>query len=100
MVLQEIAVGSLAHPVGVGADGQEGGPGAKVAEEFALDLGVGGRAWFAGRSASPNEANAYIGGLDPGTVGKEEVAEDDGAGDAERSLRILVALLDAILESS
>ena len=91
---------TLAHPVGVGADGQEGGPAAKVAEEFALDLGVGGRAWFAGRSASPNEADAYIGRLDPGTVGKEEVAEGDGVGDAERSLRIFVALLDAILESS
>src|SRR5579864_322386 len=100
MALKEIAVGSLAHPVGVGADGQEGGPAAKVAEEFALDLSVGGRAWFARRSTSPNEADAYIGGLDPGTVGEEEVAEGDGASDAEWSLRIFVALLDAILENS
>ena len=90
---------TLAHPVGVVVDGQEGGPAAKVAEEFALDLGVGGRAWFAGRSASPNEADAYIGRLDPGTVGKEEVAEGDGVGNAERGLRIFVALLDAIFES-
>ena len=93
-------MGTVAHPVGVGADGQEGGPGAEVAQEFALDLGVGGRAWFAGRNASPNEADAYIGGLDPGTVAEKEVAEGDGVGDAERSLRIFVALLDAILESS
>ena len=97
-VLQEIAVGSLAHPVGVVVDGQEGGPAAKLAEEFALDLGVGGRAWFAGRNASPNQANAYIGGLGPGTIGKEEVAEGDGVGNAERGLRIFVALLDAIFE--
>ena len=89
---------TVAHPVVVGADGQEGGPAAKVAQEFALDLGVGGRAWFAGRSASPNEADAYIGGLDPGTVGKEEVAEGDGVGDAERRLRIFAVALDALFE--
>ena len=39
---QEIAMGTVAHPVGVRAEGQEGGLGAEVAEEFTLGLGVGG----------------------------------------------------------
>jgi len=45
--LEEIAMGSEAHPVGVGAEGKEGGLGAEVAQEFALGLGVGGGTQFA-----------------------------------------------------
>jgi len=39
-----------------------------------------------------------LGGLDSGAIGDKEVAEGDGVGDAERSLRIFVALVDAIFE--
>ena len=91
-------MGSEAHPVGVGAEGKEGGLGAEVAQEFALGLGVGGGARFAWRSASTNEADAYVGRLDSGAAGEKEVAEGDSVSDAEGSLRIPVALLDAIFE--
>lgn len=91
-------MGAAVHPVGVGADGQEGGLGAEVAEGFALGLGVGGGTGLGWGGSSPREAYAYVGGLDFGAVREKEVAEGNGFGDAEESLRIFVALLDAAFE--
>ena len=76
-------MGAAAHPVGVRADGQEGGLGAEVAEGFALGLGVGGGTGLGWGSSTPREAYAYVGGLDSGSVGEKEVAEGHGFGDAE-----------------
>ncbi len=44
--LKELAMGTVAHPVGVRAEGQEGGLGAEGAQEFVFGLGVGGGARF------------------------------------------------------
>ena len=91
-------MGTVAHPVDVRAEGQEGGLGAEVAEEFALGLGVGGGTRFAWRSTPSGKADAYVGGLDSGAVGQKKVAKRDGIGDAIRNSRIFVALFDAIFE--
>ncbi len=91
-------MGTVAHPVGVRAEGQESGLGAEGAQEFVFGLGVGGGARFAGRGATPREADAYVGGLDSGPVREKEVAEGDSVGDAEELLRIFVAAFDALFE--
>src|SRR5258708_34716382 len=98
-------MGAMEHPVGVGAEIEQGGFGAEIAQEFAFGLGVGGGTRFrcgitsASQIVSARQADAYFGGLGPGAIGEKEVTEGDGVGDAERSLRIFVVLFDAIFES-
>ena len=50
--LEEIAVCAVAHPVGVGAQIEQGGLGAEIAQEFAFGLGVGGGTRFGWGSVS------------------------------------------------
>lgn len=82
-------MGALAHPVGVGPEGHMSRFGAEVAEEVALGFGVGcgtgfgGRIIFALRIFTARQADSHIGGLNSGAVGKQEIAEGEGVGDAE-----------------
>jgi len=47
-------MGAMAHPVGVGAQIQQGGLGAEIAQEFAFGLGVrGGTRFGCGVTSAP-----------------------------------------------
>jgi hypothetical protein len=97
-------VGAAAHPVGVRAEGDVGGPGAELAEKIALGFGIGRGARcdcgsiLAQRIFATREVDSYVGGLDPGAVGEKEIAEGDGVGDAKGRLAIFVVGSDAILQ--
>ena len=118
-------MGALAHPVGLWAETEQSGFGAELAEEAALGLSVGGGAglqWSGGAwcngpglghltvaaacwanatnvGFAAGQGYAYVGGLDSGAVGEEEIAEGYRGGDAEGGVRVFVVLLDAGLEA-
>ena len=97
-------MGAAAHPVGVGAERHVGGLGAEFAQEIALGFSIGGGARFgcgrilALRVFTARQADSYVGGLNPGAVGEQEIAEGDGVGDAKGRLAIFVVVSDAIFQ--
>ena len=92
---------AAAHPVGIGAEIQVRGPGAKFSQKLALGLrfGCGVRRVYGivstRRILPAHELNAYVGGLDSGAVGQKEITKRNRVADAERCLAIFVVLLDA-----
>lgn len=97
-------MGALAHPCGKGAQAQVNRLCAELAQEIALGFGIGGGARFrrgsifARRIFTPQQANSYVSGLDPGAAGEKKIAKGDGVGDAEGRLAIFVVVLNAVCQ--
>ena len=81
-----------------------GGFGAEFAQKVALGFGIGCGTRFdcrnilALRVFTARQADSYVGGLNPGAVGEQEIAEGDGVGDAKGRLAIFVVVSDAIFQ--